>query len=58
MMQIPKEIQDWIDNDTNILRNGTSESIQEYLKWFNTSDRDTEYWHQTAIEKVIKELNL
>lgn len=58
MMQIPKEIQDWIDKDTNTLRNGTSEQIQNYLKHFRHPNRDGNYWHEQAIQKVIEELNL
>jgi hypothetical protein len=58
MMQIPKQIQDWIDKDINLLRNGTSEEIQTYLQHFRNPNRDTEYWHEQAIQKVIEELNL
>jgi hypothetical protein len=58
MMQIPIQIQEWIDKDTNILRNGSQQEIQEYMKWFNHPNRDTEYFHEQAIGLVIKELNL
>lgn len=57
-MEIPKEIQDWIDRDTNTLKNGSPAQIQEYMSWFKNPSRDTEHWHETAIQKVIKELNL
>lgn len=55
---ISKEIQDWIDKDTDTLTHGSPAQVQEYLKWFNNPSRDIDFWHQQAIEKVIKELNL
>lgn len=58
ILEMPKEIQNWIDRDTSILRNGSSSEIQNFLKMFRDPQRDSIYWYDQAIQEVIQELNL
>ena len=57
MNGIPQEIQQWIDKDTELLKNGSEIDIAKYLEWFKNPTRDMEPNHQSAIEQLISDLN-